>query len=102
MKQVVIVALALILAFGALWYLGTRPAQGQSVVQLGQLTQISNREFVDLSKLSYVILPVYTPDDPSCSPNCQRRWGATMVVDGKEETFTEDAEKWFRERLGAK
>src|SRR5260221_8219034 len=38
------------------------------------LTQLSNREWIDLSKISMIRLPVFT--DPHGCPDCQTRWGA--------------------------
>lgn len=63
------------------------------------LTQISSREFVDLSKISFIRLPVTTPDDPSCSPYCQTRWGADMIVDGVGVSYSEEAERELRRML---
>lgn len=65
-------------------------AQGQQKVST--LTQISDIEQVDLSKVTVVRLPTFTPDDPSCHPFCQTRWGALLIIDGKEYAYSEKAD----------
>ncbi len=64
------------------------------------LTQLSSREWVDLSKLSLVRLPVYTPPPPGCF-DCQTRWGADYIIGGVQQAYTEEAEVTLRKMLGA-
>lgn len=62
------------------------------------LTQLSSREFVDLSKVAFVRLPVYLPPVPGC-PDCQLRYGADMVVNGVDVSYSEEAEVTLRRML---
>ena len=61
------------------------------------LTQLSNREWIDLTKISMIRLPVFT--DPHGCPDCQTRWGADMVVDGVGMAYSEEAEVTLRKLL---
>ena len=63
------------------------------------LTQLSDREWIDLSKISMVRLPVFT--DPHGCTDCQTRWGADMVVDGVGMAYSEEAEVTLRRLLAA-
>lgn len=67
-----------------------------------KLTKLSDREWVDLSKLSFIRLPVNTLPDPSCAPYCQTRWGADIVVDGVSMAYSEEAEITLRRLLEQK
>ena len=62
-----------------------------------RLTRLSSREWVDLSKVSMIRLPVFT--DPHGCLDCQTRWGADLVVDGVETAYTEEAEVTLRRLL---
>ncbi len=75
-------------------------AKGQSPKNLTTLTQLSSREWIDLSKVSYVELPVYTTT-PGCA-DCNNRWGAFIVVDGVHIDYTEEAEVEVRRLLNVK
>lgn len=63
-----------------------------------KLTQLSSREWVDLSKVSFVRWPVYT--DPHGCLDCQTRWGADFIVDGVNVGYSEEAEVTLRKLLG--
>ena len=52
-------------------------------------------EWINLDKVSYIRLPTYT--EPCYS--CQTRWGAYIVVDGHEVTYSEEAEVKLRKLL---
>jgi len=65
-----------------------------------QLIRISDREFVDPSAIRFLRFPVYLPPVPGC-PDCQLRWGASLVVDGVplQLDYTEEAEKKLKDLL---
>ncbi len=75
-------------------------AKGQAPKQITTLTQLSPREWVDISKVTYVQLPVYIPT-PGCN-DCSTRWGAGLVVDGVRLEFSEEAEVEVRRLLNVK
>jgi hypothetical protein len=64
------------------------------------LTRLSDREYVDLSRVRYVRLPTYLPPVPGCL-DCQLRWGASLRIEGVDGdiAFTEDAEAKLKELL---
>lgn len=62
------------------------------------LTQISSREWVDLSTVSMIRLPVYLPPQPGC-PDCLLRYGADIISGGVLWNYTEEAEVTFRRIL---
>ncbi len=70
----------------------------QTVHPFSQLTRISDREYVNLDKVSFVRLPITTPvpDCPECTP---LRWGANLVVDGANADFSTEADQKVRELL---
>jgi len=66
---------------------------------LPHLTRLSEREFVDLSKVSFIRLPVYVTAPPGCN-DCQTRWGADIIVDSTVITYSVEAEAELRKLLG--
>src|SRR5215475_9027825 len=66
-----------------------------------RLIQISDREWADWSKVTIVRLPTFTVPDYPC-PECQTRWGALIIVDGKEYQYTEKADPKIKELLGVR
>ncbi len=71
--------------------------RSQPPARLANLTKLSDREWVDLSKVTYVQLPVYIPV-PGCV-DCASRWGAGLVVDGVRLEYSEEAEVEIRRLL---
>ncbi len=65
--------------------------------RLTNLTKLSDREWVDLSRVTYVQLPVYIPV-PGCN-DCASRWGSGLVVDGVRLEYSEEAEVEIRRLL---
>lgn len=63
------------------------------------LTQISSREWVDLSTVSMIRLPVYLAQVPGC-PDCQLRYGANIISGGVAWDYSEAAEPAVRKLLG--
>lgn len=63
------------------------------------LTQISSREWVDLSTVSMIRLPVYLAAVPGC-PDCQLRYGANIISGGVAWDYSEAAESAVRKLLG--
>ncbi len=86
---------AYVLAFIMVALVTVMPAQAP--VRLANLTKLSDREWVDLSKVTYVQLPVYIPV-PGCV-DCASRWGAGLVVDGVRLEYSEEAEVEIRRLL---
>ncbi len=74
--------------------------KAQSTQKFSNLTQLSPREWIDTSKVTYVQLPVYIPT-PGCN-DCSTRWGAGLVVDGVRLEFSEEAEVEVRRLLNVK
>ncbi len=75
----------------------------QQPQKLTKLTQISEREFINLEEVISVRLPVFNPDEPSCTPNCQRRWGAQILFKGGGELlFTDKADDSVAVLVGGK
>ncbi len=72
-------------------------APSQPPTHLANLTKLSDREWVDLSKVTYLQLPVYIPV-PGCT-DCASRWGAGLVVDGVRLEYSEEAEVEIRRLL---
>ncbi len=73
-------------------------AQSRAAASLSHLLKVSDREYVDLSKVSFIRLPIYTP---GC-PECQTRWGDMLIVDGGQTNgFSVEAEAKLRELLSA-
>lgn len=64
------------------------------------LTQLSSREFVDLSTVSMIRLPVYLASVPGC-PDCQLRYGANIISGGVAWDYSEAAEPAVRKMLSA-
>ncbi len=93
-KEYFIASFALAFIFIALTL--SLPAQ-QPPARLTNLTKLSDREWVDLSKVTYVQLPVYIPV-PGCV-DCASRWGAGLVVDGVRLEYSEEAEVEIRRLL---
>ncbi len=71
------------------------PAQPPS--RFANLTKLSDREWVDLSKVTYVQLPVYIPV-PGCN-DCASHWGSGLIVDGVRIEYSEEAEVEIRKLL---
>lgn len=61
-----------------------------------QLTKLTDREYVDLSKVSFIRLPV-TVD--TANTGVANRIGEEMVVDGSPVDFTVEAEAKLRQML---
>lgn len=83
------------LAWGAIF-------KAQDITPTTKLTKISNREWVDLSKVSFVQLPVWVHIPPSLCPagSCQERWGGSLVVEGYEHAFTAEADDVMKKLVG--
>lgn len=80
-----------LLLLAAFW-LGSLTAQAPPEITL---TQISPREWVDLKKISFVQMPIFTSPPPGCL-DCQTRWGGSFVVDGHETPFLAVADDTMR------
>ena len=86
---IIIAACLCVAAFSPLLHSQSKPS-------LDLLLKLSDQEFVDVSKITWVRFPTYTPE---CF-ECQSRWGAWLVVDGKELTYGVEAEVALRQLLG--
>jgi hypothetical protein len=60
------------------------------------LTKLTDREYVDLSKVSFIRLPITVQSTTGGPTN---RIGEEMVVDGSDVDFTPEAETMLRQLL---
>ncbi len=87
-----------ILTLGVL-LLGSMTAQ-QPAKPLSQLTQLSDREFVDLSKVSYIRYAAVVDFSGTCDPDYVQRSSEWMIVDGGPTGISGGAEDKLRQLMG--
>jgi len=79
--------------------LGSLTAQ-QPANPLAHLTQLSDREFVDLSKVSYVRYAAVVDFSGTCDPDYVQRSSDWMIVDGGPTGISGVAEDKLRQLMG--
>ncbi len=99
MKQLPFILYFVLLSL-VIWVAVKKDLSAQPPKQFTNLTQLSPREWVDLSKVTYVQLPVYVPV-PGCV-DCAARWGSGIIVDGVRIEYSEEAEVEVRRLLNVK
>ncbi len=80
--------------------LGSMTAQQPPVNPLAHLTQLSEREFVDLSKVSYIRYAAVVDFSGTCDPDYVQRSSEWMIVDGGPTGISGGAEDKLRQLMG--
>ncbi len=85
----------------AIFFLGRMSAPAQAPVNpLAHLTQLSEREFVDLSKVSYIRYAAVIDFSGVCDPDYVQRSSDWMIVDGGPTGISGGAEDKLRQIRG--